>query len=88
MYQPQCKLHHLTFRLRTLLWDTPHPNEIALATSPCLQEVKIFCSWRDSDGDDDFNQEAIMELVAHLAPNLKQVTMVKFTPNLSPKYNL
>ncbi|KAL2062222.1 hypothetical protein VTL71DRAFT_6488 [Oculimacula yallundae] len=70
VYHPQCQLYHLTFRFRTLLWGTPYPYEMALATSPCLYSVKVICSKRDSEGDDDFNQEAIMELAAGLAPNL------------------
>ncbi|KAL1846782.1 hypothetical protein Daus18300_014152, partial [Diaporthe australafricana] len=48
---------------------------MALATSPCLYSVKVACSWRDSDGDDDFNHEAMMEPVASLAPNLKEVVI-------------
>lgn len=79
-YHPQCKLYHLTFRFRTLLWGTPYPYEMALATSPCSYSVKVECCWRDSDGDDDFNQEAMMELVAGLAPNLKEVVVVILAP--------
>lgn len=77
---PQCQLHHLTFRMRTLLWGTPYPYEMALATSPCLYKVKVICTGRDSEADDDFNQEAVMELVAGLAPNLKEATIVNFNP--------
>ncbi|CAH0049047.1 unnamed protein product [Clonostachys solani] len=75
-----CQLHHLTFRMRTLLWGTPYPYEMALATSPCLHKVKVMCTGRDSEADDDFNQEAMMELVAGLAPNLKEATIVNFNP--------
>ncbi|KAI8624406.1 hypothetical protein F5Y19DRAFT_318282 [Xylariaceae sp. FL1651] len=85
-YQPQCKLYHLTFRLRTLLWGTPYPYEMALASSPCLYSVKVECCQRDSEGDDDFNQEAMMELVAGLAPNLKEVAVVNLTPENSQRY--
>ncbi|KAF2497120.1 hypothetical protein BU16DRAFT_349993 [Lophium mytilinum] len=86
-HHPQCKLYHLTFRFRTLLWGTPYPYEMALATSPCLYSVKVACGQRDSDGDDDFNQEAMMELVAGLAPNLKEVVVVNLTPENSWRYN-
>lgn len=78
-HNPRCKLHHLTFRLRSLLSDMPDPYEMALATSPCLYSVKVARCSRDSVGNDDFNQEAVMELVAGLAPNLKEVTMVIFS---------
>lgn len=83
---PQCRLHHLTFRFRTLLWGVPYPYEMELATSPSLYRVKAACSWRDSDGDDDFNQEAIMELVTGLAPNLKEVIVLDLFPILSNRY--
>ena len=83
---PQCKLYHLTFRLRTLLWGNPYPYEMALATSPCLYSVKVACGHRDSEGDDDFNQEAMMELVAGLAPNLKEVVVMNLTPENSWRY--
>ncbi|KAI9657888.1 MAG: hypothetical protein M1829_006850 [Trizodia sp. TS-e1964] len=86
-YQPQCKLYHLTFRFRTLLWGTPYPYEMALATSPCLYSVKVECSERDSQGDDDFNQEAVMELAAGLAPNLKEVVIVNLYPENSRRYD-
>lgn len=85
-HHPQCKLYHLTFRMRTLLWGEPYPYEMALATSPCLYGVKVECCWRDSPGDDDFNQEAMLELVAGLAPNLKEVVVVNLTPENSWRY--
>jgi hypothetical protein len=72
---PQCRLHHLSFRFRTLLWGVPYPYEMELATSPSLYRVKLFCTWRDSDYDDDFNEEAMMELAAGLAPDLKEVSI-------------
>jgi hypothetical protein len=73
---PQCRLHHLSFRFRTLLWGIPYPYEMELATSPLLYKVKFMCTFRDSDYDDDFNEDAVMELVAGLAPNLKEVIHV------------
>ena len=80
---PQCRLHHLTFRFRTLLWGAPFPYEMELATSPSLYRVKLACGRRDTDGDDDFNLEAMMELVAGLAPNLKEVTILYLIPERS-----
>lgn len=77
---PSCKLKHLTFWLRSLSQDVPDPYEMALATSPSLCSIKVRCAWRDSNGDDDFNHEAVMELAAGLAPNLKEVVVVYFVP--------
>ena len=75
-HHPQCRLHHLSFRFRTLLWGIPYPYEMELATSPSLYKVKLICTYRDSDYDDDFNEEAIMDLAAGLAPNLKEIINV------------
>lgn len=86
-HHPQCKLYHHTFRLRSLLWDTPHPYEMAMATSPCLYSVKLRCARRDSNHDDDFNQEAMMELVTGLAPNLREVLVMNLMPERAFRYN-
>lgn len=77
---PKCRLHHLTFRFRTLLWGTPYRYEMQLATSPSLHRLNVVCAWRDSDGDDDFNLEATMDLASGLAPNLKEVSIVEVWP--------
>ncbi|KAM0302192.1 hypothetical protein ACHAO8_011595 [Botrytis cinerea] len=82
---PQCRLHHLTFRFRTLLWDVPYSYEMELATSPSLYRVKLACALRDTDRDDDFNLEAMMELTAGLATNLKEVIVLNLLPGRSLK---
>ncbi|GAB1309950.1 hypothetical protein MFIFM68171_00160 [Madurella fahalii] len=79
-YHPQCKLYHLTFRLRSLRYSALDPHEMAIATSPCLYSVTVRYAWRDSNGQDDYNEEAMRELVAGLAPNLKEVRMVHLIP--------
>ncbi|CAG9979390.1 unnamed protein product [Clonostachys byssicola] len=79
-HHPQCRLHHLKLRLQTLSWDHPDPYEMALATSPSLYSARLYYAWRDSKGVEGFSQEAMMELVAGLAPNLKEVAVVKFKP--------
>lgn len=76
---PQCRIHHLTFRLTTLSWDTPHPYEMELATSPSLFKVRIPCAGSYSVGN-DFNLEAVMELASGLAPNLKEVIISDLLP--------
>jgi hypothetical protein len=83
---PQCRLHHLTFRFRTLLLGVPYPYEMELATSPSLYRVKVAWGWRDTDGEDDFNLEALMELTSGLAPNLKEVTVLRLMPMLGNRY--
>lgn len=80
----QCKLHHRTFRLRSLVSDITNPfKKKMLATSPYLHKVQLRRAWRDSNGYDNFNQEAIMELMAGLAPNLKEFVVINLSPPLS-----
>ncbi|KAF1825054.1 uncharacterized protein K489DRAFT_314252 [Dissoconium aciculare CBS 342.82] len=83
---PRCRLH-LTFKFRTLLSSTPNAYEMELATSPCLSTIKAICSQRDSDGTDDFNLEALIELVAGLAPNLSKVVVLNLFPGGSMRSN-
>ncbi|ROV91181.1 hypothetical protein VSDG_07872 [Cytospora chrysosperma] len=84
-YLTRLVLHHLTFRLRSLRWETPDSHEMALATSPCLYRAKVRCAWRDSNAEDDFNQEAMLQLVAGLAPNLKELLVAEVIPTLSSR---
>jgi hypothetical protein len=83
---PHCRLHHLSFRFRALAWGVPRPHEMALATSPCLYRVKVSCCFRNTEGEDDFNMEAAMELAAGLAPNLREVEIASLRPALSNRY--
>lgn len=77
-HRPQCRLYHHTFRLRSLRskFDRLDPHELAVATSPCLYSVKLRCSPYNEDGEPDQNLQAIWELVAGLAPNLKEVSVI------------
>lgn len=74
-HHPQCRLYHHTFRLRSLRskFDCLDPHELAVAMSPCLYSVKLRCSQFNEDAEPDQNLQAILELVAGLAPNLKEV---------------
>lgn len=54
---------------------------MALATSPCLHSVKLRYAWRDWNGKDDYHDEAMPELVASLAPNLKEINMLELYPS-------
>jgi hypothetical protein len=76
---PLCRLHHLTFRFRTLLWEVPYPYEMELTTSPSLYRVRVIRTDQDSDGDFDYNMDAVMELAAGLNPNLKEVSIREIT---------
>ncbi|KAF2472671.1 uncharacterized protein BDR25DRAFT_324040 [Lindgomyces ingoldianus] len=80
---PLCRLHHLTFRFRTLLWGVPYPYEMELATSPSLYRVRVICTDQDSDGNFDYNMDAVMELAAGLAPNLKEVSIAEIVSQLA-----
>jgi hypothetical protein len=82
-YQPQCKLYHLTFRFRSLRSDTPDPHEMAIATSSNLHTIKTIYALRDSNGEDDYHENAMPELVASLAPNLKELRMIRLFPRSS-----
>lgn len=77
-HRPQCRLYHHTFRLRSLRpkFDRLDPHEVAVATSPCLYSVKLRCSHSIEDGEPDQNPQAIWELVAGLAPNLKELSVL------------
>lgn len=79
---PLCRLHHLTFRFRTLLWGVPYLYEMELATSPSIYRVKVICTDQDSEGDFDYNMDAVMELAARLAPNLKEVSIANIVSML------
>lgn len=75
-HHPQCRLHHHTFRLRSLRskFDRLDPHELAVATSPCLYSVKLrYGGHHSEDAEQDRNLQALLELVAGLAPNLKEV---------------
>lgn len=49
-----------------------------LATSLSLYRVKLACAPRDTDGDDDFNLEAMIELTTGLVPNLEVIILNLF----------
>lgn len=76
-HEPYCRLHHLKFYLRSLLRRDPSSPidsyECKLATSRCLHTIIFHC--RNHCGDDDFNQDAVLQLASGAAPNLNSVTM-------------
>ncbi|KAI9154908.1 hypothetical protein HJFPF1_07468 [Paramyrothecium foliicola] len=84
---PLCKLRMNTFRLRSLGASTLDPHEYKLITSPNLFGIRCVQEEVDRDLDDEFEDqgssngrfyeaEAVMGVVAGLAPNIKQVRII------------
>ncbi|OAA35362.1 protein kinase subdomain-containing protein [Beauveria brongniartii RCEF 3172] len=82
---PQSRLHMRYFGLRSLihpeLEQRPaiHPDDIALATSPCLYSVVAVTSRYRYEQVVDYNKEAIMAMAAGLAPRLTNVCIIGAT---------
>ena len=72
-HRPNCRLHISRFSFRSLNRPDLDAHELALATSPCLYSVLVRYDWYDSDGIEDYNEEAVMHIATGLAPNLKEV---------------
>jgi hypothetical protein len=74
---PNCRLHLKTFFLRSLRgWDQLELDgyEQSLLTSPCLSSLATACSDYTQDIA-DYHYEAILEITAFVAPNLKDVSL-------------
>lgn len=82
-HHPACRLDIRTFRFRSLRKPNTDPNELALVTSPCLHSLSVRYITRDEDGNDDYNEEAVMRAVAS-TPNLKHVNMLGCSAADSP----
>ncbi|PGH23175.1 hypothetical protein AJ80_02812, partial [Polytolypa hystricis UAMH7299] len=66
------------FSLRSLIQDRPHnidTDEFALATSPCLHSIAAIEPLYDSGGKINYNEEALLQMVAASAPGLKFVCL-------------
>jgi hypothetical protein len=77
---PQTRLHVHTFSLRSLYQDRDslhdvHLGEYALATSPSLYSIFAASTFLDSEGNVDYNHEAVLEIASGLAPNLRKIGM-------------
>lgn len=87
---PQSRLHMHYFLLRSLIhseFDQPavHPDDVALATSPCLYSIVAFTAQYRDHQVVDYNKEAIMDMVSGLAPRLTNVcTLGAFTRTREP----
>jgi hypothetical protein len=77
---PNARLHVNTFSFRSLYQKVDHlhdvdPDEYALATSPCLSSICSVSTYYDTDGNIDYGEEAILQMVGALAPNLRSVSI-------------
>lgn len=79
---PWCRLHMHYFCLRSLICSrleppqVMHPDDLALATSPCLYSIVATTSPCRGPDAFDYNEDAIMDMVSGLAPQLTNVCIV------------
>lgn len=77
----QCRLHISRFKLHSLNASVTDAHEFMLASSPCLYSIGL----RYEEGGGmaygiaNYEREAVMRLVAGLAPNLKEVHLFHFS---------
>jgi hypothetical protein len=77
----QCRLHMRNFCLRSL-HQPPQisiqisPNEAELITSPCLYSIAMKYDYMNTSGSADYNEEAILDMAAGLAPNLRKISLL------------
>jgi hypothetical protein len=76
-----CRLHMHKFHLESLIRprDSPQPidaNEYALLTSPCLHSIVIRVGSFTDDFQLDYSREAVIQMVAGIAPRLAHVQMI------------
>lgn len=86
---PKTRLHVHTFSLRSLYQklDQLHdidPDEYALASSPNLSSICAPSTTFDTNGNLDYNEEAVQHMTAGIAPNLRSVTMYIQSAGNSP----
>lgn len=79
---PNCRLHNMAFKLPSLHYHAHHPQEVdrrdfTLATSPNLTSALVPISRYDHDGNVEYNEEAVIQISAGLAPNLREVHAVR-----------
>jgi hypothetical protein len=88
---PQCRLHMRNFRLRSL-HQPPQipiqisPNEAELITSPCSYSIAMKYDYMDTSGCADYNEDAILDVAAGLAPNLRKISLFWESSGSSPWY--
>jgi hypothetical protein len=83
-HHPECRLYISTFHFCSLNQQDTDPHEFALATSPCLYSISARYTGWDSDGIEDYNEEAVLRTASGLAPNLKHVRISSVSAGNSP----
>ncbi len=79
---PDCRLHNMAFKLPSLHYHAHHPQDVdnrdfTLATSPNLTSALVPITHYDHDGNVAYNEEAVMQISAELALNLREVYVVR-----------
>ncbi|KAF3491783.1 uncharacterized protein GIQ15_01300 [Arthroderma uncinatum] len=79
-YHPNSRLHISSFNFRSLCQEKGRPRDIdpdefALATSPCLYSVTLGFSPYRASTHVNYNHEAVLQMVATLAPKLRHLDM-------------
>jgi hypothetical protein len=79
-HHPHCRLHIHNFKLRSLILrdraeQGMHPDDIALATSPCLYSIVVQTQPYHCAQTLDYNEEAVVAMVKGAAPNLRNVSL-------------
>ncbi|PLB38052.1 uncharacterized protein BDW47DRAFT_105743 [Aspergillus candidus] len=78
-YRPECRLHVDLSNLPCLYGHPVHIHELALLRSECLYAIMINCEEddrHDSDGATSHHADAVQQLVAGVAPNLREAYML------------
>ncbi|KAH0363963.1 hypothetical protein KCU65_g7028, partial [Aureobasidium melanogenum] len=77
---PKVRLHIENFRLNGI-YKPPevtiglNPQELKVATSPCLHSLKMRYTNLDESGFVNYNEQAVIDMVAGAAPNLRRIHM-------------
>jgi hypothetical protein len=79
---PQCRLHMRNFSLRSLVQPPQIPiqinsHELEIVTSPCLYSIAMQYDYMDDSGYANYNESAIMDMAAGLAPNLREIRLLR-----------
>ena len=77
---PQCRIHMRNFSLRSLVQPPQipiniDPHELEIVTPPCLYSVAMKYDYMCSDCA-NYNESAIMDMVAGVAPNLPKISLL------------
>lgn len=78
LHQCQVYLTKLIFHSLVQPTNAPiriDPQELELATSPCIYRVVMHCDHMDSPGWVNYSKQAAIDMAAGAAPNLKHVSL-------------